>query len=312
VTRLTLSWKNYLARKIVTSFVTLFLLTSMTFFLVRLAPGSPFEGEQAWPLAMKETLNQEYGLDQSVALQFNHWLKNLMKGDLGKSYEYQDQDVLDLLRATFPVSLALGLSSLVFSLFFGIFLGCVAAWKKTQWQDHLICGFSVAAMSLPSYLLASLLILTFSTYFKWLPPALWESPKSAVLPIATLSLRPIAMITRLMRTSTMSALSSDYIRSAYGRGLPEKVIIFKHALKNSVIPVVAVFGPLSASLITGSFLVEVVYQIPGLGKYFVQAVLNRDYPLVMGTTLVYGVVLLACNFLMDLAYPALDPRIRLT
>jgi oligopeptide transport system permease protein len=171
---------------------------------------------------------------------------------------------------------------------------------------------AIAGVSLPSYLVASLLILVFSFWLQWLPPALWDGPSSWILPAVTLGSRPLAIVARLTRASMLEALQSDYIRTAYSKGLPTTSVIFKHALKNSLIPVITVLGPVAAGLVTGSFLVEVVFQIPGIGRHFVQAVINRDYPLVMGVTLVYGVVLLGSNLLVDLAYGVIDPRMRVS
>ncbi|MEO7163422.1 MAG: ABC transporter permease, partial [Bdellovibrionia bacterium] len=189
--------------------------------------------------------------------------------------------------------------------------GCLAAWRKNTAWDRIMVAFFVSSLSLPSYLLASLLILVFSFWLGWFPPALWESPSSMVLPILALGLRPLAIIGRLTRSSMLEVMAADYIRTAYGKGLPRRMIIFKHALKNSLIPVLTVLGPLASNLVTGSFLIEMIFQIPGMGKYFVQAVLNRDYPLVMGVTLIYGVILISSNIAVDLSYAWVDPRIRL-
>jgi oligopeptide transport system permease protein len=193
----------------------------------------------------------------------------------------------------------------------GIPLGCISAWKKGTWMDASTMFLAVAGNSLPSYLNASVLVLVFSLKLGWLPPALWDGASSAVLPVLTLASRPLAIIARLTRASLLEALETDYIRTARGKGLTETRVVFKHALKNSLIPVLTMLGPLMASLVTGSFLVEMVFQIPGIGKHFVQAVLNRDYPLVMGVTLVYGVILILCNLSVDLLYGLADPRIKI-
>ena len=201
---------------------------------------------------------------------------------------------------------------LFFGVLLGIPLGALAAWKRDSWIDSSAMFVAVSGVSLPSYLVASVLVLVFALWLGWLPPALWESPASLVLPLITLGFRPMAIIARLTRASMIESLAADYIRTAYGKGLPAFQVIFKHALKNSLIPVITVLGPLTANLVTGSFLVEMVFQIPGMGRHFVTAVLNRDYPLVMGVNLVYGVVLIASNLFVDIIYAWADPRIRLS
>lgn len=301
----------YLLRRIAGAIPTLAVLVTLTFFLLRLAPGGPFDGDRAWPPEVQANIHARYGLDQPLTTQFASWVGDLVRGDLRESFQYIGRPVLEIIGETLPVSAWLGFLALVFAVGLGVPLGCIAAWKRGTWLDHGSMFLAIAGVSLPSYLVASLLILVFAFWLGWLPPALWEEPSSVVLPALTLGVRPLALIARLTRASMLEALASDYIRTARGKGLPEAGVIFKHALKNSLIPVVTVIGPLAAALVTGSFLVEIVFQIPGMGKHFVQAVTNRDYPLVMGVTLTYGVLLVASNLLVDLLYGWADPRIRL-
>lgn len=289
---------------------TLLLLCTLTFFLLRLAPGGPFDTDHVFPPEVQANIQRKYELDQPVHVQYLHWLRDAGRGDLRESFQYLGRPVTDIIGETLPTSMGLGGLALLFAVALGIPLGAVAAWKRGTWIDSSAVFVAVAGVSLPSFLVASLLILVFSLWLGWLPPALWEGPESWVLPVATLGCRPLAIVARLTRAAMLESLGSDYIRTAYGKGLPATSVIFKHALKNSLIPVVTLLGPLAAAMVTGSFLVEIVFQIPGLGKHFVQAVINRDYPLVMGVTLVYGVVLIASNLLVDLAYGALDPRMR--
>lgn len=301
----------YLLRRILGVVPTFAILITLTFFLLRLAPGGPFDGERAWPPEIQANINARYGLDQPLARQFGTWLADLSRGDLRESFQYIGRPVVEVIGESLPVSAVLGAWALVIAVALGIPLGCIAAWKRGSWIDHGSMFLAVAGVSLPSYLAASVLILVFAFWLGWLPPALWEEPGSVILPALTLGLRPLALIARLTRASMLESLDSDYIRTARSKGIPESRVVFKHALKNSLIPVVTVIGPLAAALVTGSFLVEIVFQIPGMGKHFVQAVLNRDYPLVMGVTLVYGLILIASNLVVDLLYGWADPRVRL-
>ena len=301
----------YLTKKLIGAAVTLFLLATLTFFALRLAPGGPFDGERVFPEEIQKHILAKYELDRPLIVQFGNWIEGVLQGDLRESFQYLGQPVTNIIGAAIPYSIELGILALVFAIVFGIPLGAVAAWKQNSLFDGVAMFLATSGVSLPGYLVASLLILVFSLQLNWFPPALWEGPSSMVLPMITLGLRPMAMIARLTRASMLEALQSDYIRTAYGKGLGAVSIIFKHALRNSVIPVITLLGPISAHLITGSFLVEMVFQIPGIGKYFVSAVINRDYPLVMGMTLTYGCILILSNLGVDLAYGWVDPRIRI-
>jgi len=301
----------YLLRRILGAIPTLFLLAVLTFFMLRLAPGGPFDGERAWPPEIQANIAHQYELDQPVTTQFAHWMRDVAHGNLRESFQYIGRPVSEIISGSIPISLLLGALALGLAIGIGIPLGCFAAAKQNSFWDSSAMFLAIAGVSLPSYLVASILILIFSLGLGWFPPALFDGPESLVLPVLTLALRPIAIVARLTRASMLEALSSDYIRTAYSKGLSPTAVIFKHALKNSVIPVLTVMGPVAANLVTGSFLVEMVFQIPGLGRHFVQAMINRDYPLVMGVTLVYGVILIGTNLLVDMIYGLADPRIRL-
>lgn len=301
----------YALKRLLGAIPTLLILATLTFFLIRLAPGGPFDSDRAFPPEVEANILKTYGLDQPVYVQFGRWLRDAARGDLHESFQYLGRPVTEVIGDSLPPSVTLGFVSLLFAVAFGIPLGCLAAMKRGTVWDTSSMFLAIAGISLPTYLVASVLILVFSLWLKWLPPALWEGPSSLVLPVITLGSRPLAIIARLTRSSLLDSLNTDYVRTAYGKGLPKTRVVFKHALKNSLIPVISIVGPLAANLVTGSFLVEVVFQIPGLGRHFVQAVLNRDYPLVMGVTLVYGVILILCNLAVDLLYGWADPRIRL-
>lgn len=302
-------------RRIFSAIPTLLVLVTLVFFLLRLAPGGPFDSEQVWPAEIQANILHRYELDLPVTTQFIHWLRDVLHGDLRESFQYTGHGVGEIIGQALPVSALLGFVSLWFALLFGIPMGCWIAWREHSRPNSFWNGFlnlkMTSALSLPSYLVATVLILIFSLYLRWLPPALWEGPLSMILPVITLALRPLAMIARLVRTSMKEVLKADYIRTAHGKGLSLSQVVFKHALKNSLIPVISLLGPLAANLITGSFLVETIFQIPGMGKHFIQAVLNRDYPLVLGVCLIYGIILLGFNLLMDLLYGWIDPRIRI-
>lgn len=299
-----------LVKRLVSTIPTLFLLLTLVFFLIRLAPGGPFDSEQVWPIEIQQAIESKYGLDQPVWRQYLHYLKSVLSGDLNESFQYIGRPISEMISESAPVSLFLGLAGLGMSMLMGIPLGLLAGWKRHSLWDRFAMVFAVTGVSLPSYLTASLLILVFSLQFRWFPPALWEDPTSWVLPAITLAVRPASSLARLTRSAVADALSSDYIRTALAKGLKPRSVLLRHALANSWIPLIAVLGPTAANLVTGSFLVETVFQIPGVGKYFVQGVLNRDYPLVMGISLFYGVILLTSNFLADIATSLADPRIR--
>lgn len=302
---------QYSIKRILSSLPTLFLLATLVFFLLRIAPGGPFDGERVFPPEVQAAIEKHYGLDQPILSQYWTWLKDAVTFDFGESFQYLGRNVSQIISEALPPSLLLGSLAMLLSLIVGVPLGIFSAWRQGTLWDRGAMFVAISGVSLPSYLVASLLVIIFSVHLRILPPALWEGPASMVLPVITLSLRPLAIIGRLVRASMIDVLSADFIRTAHAKGLTRQKILIKHALKNTLIPVLTVLGPIAASLVTGSFLVEVVFQIPGLGKHFVGAVLNRDYPLVMGVTLIYGAFLILSNLTVDLLCAWADPRIRL-
>jgi oligopeptide transport system permease protein len=298
-------------RRILGALPTLLLLATLVFFLLRLAPGGPFDGERAFPPDVMANIEARYGLDQPLLAQYWSWLTDLLRGDLRESFQYIGRPVTEIISEALPVSIGLGLWALVFAVVIGAPLGALAAWKRNSWIDHTAMFLAIAGVSLPSFLEATVLILIFSFWLGWFPPALWEGPSFMVLPVIALGLRPLAVFARLTRAAMVETLSQDFIRTAYSKGLPERRVIFKHALKNSLIPLVTTLGPISAQILTGSFVIEVIFQVPGIGKHFVQAMINRDYPLIMGLTLMFGMFLILANLVVDLLYGWIDPRIRI-
>ena len=309
---MTKGFAPYIVKRVLGAIPTLLILATFVFFLLRFAPGGPFDGDRVFPKDVQAAIDARYGLDLPIWRQYLKWLGDvLLHFDFGESFHYVGRTVNEMIGSSLPPSLLLGGLALFFSVLIGIPLGVFAAWRQGTWMDSSAIFIAIAGVSLPSYLIASTLVLVFSLKLGWFPPALWEEPSSVVLPVITLGLRPLAITSRLVRSSVIETLASDYIRTAHAKGLSIRAVLFRHALRNSLIPVVTVLGPLAASLVTGSFLVEMVFQIPGLGKHFVGAVMNRDYPMVMGVTLVYGVILIASNLAVDIACAMLDPRIRL-
>ena len=302
---------QYLWGRVIQAWVTLCFLIVSVFFLLRLAPGGPFDGEKIWPAEIQANIEAKYGLNQPLLTQFYVWVTDLSHGDLRESFHYIGTPVKEIIKESLPASLELGGLALLFSIIFGMTLGVVSAWKRGKFLDASAMFIAVSGITLPTYLLGTLLVLYFSNYLGWLPPALWEDKKAMILPTITLALRPTAIIARMTRTSLLETLHTDFIRTAYSKGLTERAVLLKHALKNSLIPIVTLLGPIAASLITGSYVVETIYQIPGMGQYFITSVIDRDYPLVMGITLTYGVILILCNLLVDLSYSLIDPRVRL-
>jgi oligopeptide transport system permease protein len=291
--------------------VTLGIVLVLTFFLIRFAPGGPFDTDQNWPADIQETLNQKYELDQPLTTQLLHWLNSVAHGDLRESFHYMGRPVTTLIAESLPVSAQLGALSLLFALTVGILLGCLAAMHPRTLFNQCLSGFFATCLSLPSYLVASLLILIFASWLNLLPAALWQGDSSLVLPVLSLGLRPLALIGSLTASSLSDVMKADFIRTALSKGLTPAQVLLRHALKNALLPVITLLGPLSAHLITGSFLIETVFQIPGMGRHLVLSVFNRDYPLVLGVTLTYGIILLGSQLLVDVLLVWMDPRIRM-
>jgi len=307
--------QKYFVKRILWIIPTLWVIATLTFFFLRLIPGGPFDQERQLPPEIKKNLEKRYGLDKPLPIQYLHYLKGLSMGDPGPSLKYLGRGTQDIIRETFPVSLQLGTLAMAMALLLGIPMGVLAAASQNsrfRFWDTIFLFITSCSISMPNFVFASLLILFFSFTLKWLPPALWEGPTYALMPALTLALYPMAYIARLIRSSMMDSLKEDYIQTARAKGVKEWQIIFKHAFRNSLTSAVSIIGPITAALITGSFIVEYIFAIPGMGQYFVTAVTNRDYPLVLGVTMVYAVFIIVLNLLVDLAYTRLDPRIKLT
>ena len=289
----------------------LFFVASLTFSLMHVVPGGPFDKEKNLPPAIQKNIEEKYHLDKPVITQYLLYMLSLSKGDLGPSYKYLGRNVNDIISQTFPVSLELGLWAFVIAIILGISTGIISAVRVNTLIDRVSQFVATAGISMPNFVLAVLLILIFSEYLKALPAALWESSRYAILPSLTLSLGPAAYISRLTRGSIIDVLGKDYIKTARAKGLSEPLILFKHVIRNSISPIITILGPLGATLVTGSFIVEYIFSIPGMGKFFITAVTNRDYPLIMGITLIYSALIIIANIFVDILYSVIDPRVRI-
>lgn len=301
-----------LLSKLAYTVVSLFVLATATFFLMKSIPGDPFQSEKAIPPAVRANLEAKYGLDKPIMEQYVVYMKNLLQGDLGMSMKRQYWTVERVIGDSFAYSAKLGVFALLVSVTAGVGLGLLAALKHRKALDHITILIAVLGISVPSFVMATLLQYLFAVKIPLFNVAGLKEPGDYVLPVLALSFMPLAYIARLTRSTTLEALSSDYIRTARSKGLSGRAIMIKHALRNSILPVVTYVGPLTASIITGSVVVERIFGIPGLGKYFVSSVSNRDYTLIMGIALFYGFLLMVARLITDFAYILVDPRIKLS
>ncbi len=290
---------------------TLLVLITIAFFLIRIAPGGPFDSEITLPPEVRANLEAKYRIDEPLLQQYFRYLGDIVSGDFGPSFHYKDWSVNELIARGFPVSATIGGLAMLLAFFAGTMIGITAALRQNSAVDHMVMGVAMLGISIPNFVIAPLLILVLAIYGGWLPASGWDwSWQRMVLPVVTLALPAVAYIARLTRGSMIEVLHSDYIRTARAKGLPERLVILRHALKPALLPVISFMGPATAALITGSVVIERIYDIPGLGSYFVQGALNRDYTLVMGVVVFYGVVIILLNFIVDLLYAWLNPRIR--
>jgi oligopeptide transport system permease protein len=279
---------------------------------MRLAPGGPFDDEQTLAPEIAANLEAAYGLDQPILVQYRNYLGGLLRGDLGPSFRYKDFEVSELIARGLPITAGLGAAALLLAVIAGVPLGMLAGRRRNRASDHVVMGVALAGIAVPNFVVAPLLALVFGVLLGWLPVSGWESGnlRYAILPVITLALPLIAYIARLTRGSLLEVLQSPFIRTARAKGLSESRILWRHAFKPTIFPVVSFLGPAAAALLTGSLVVEQIFGLPGVGRYFVQGAVNRDYTLVMGMVVFYAVLIVLLNLLVDLAYGWLDPRIR--
>jgi oligopeptide transport system permease protein len=286
------------------------IVATATFFLMHAVPGDPFIGDKVLPQEVIDSLYAHYGLDQPLWIQYLTFWKQLFSGSLGPSIVYPGRTVGDLIKEAFPISAWLGLQALLLAIPTGILLGTWAAMRRGQWQDHLAMFLSTLAVSIPSFILGSLLQFIFSVKLHLLPVARFETFAHSILPTLSLAALPIAFIARLIRSNMIEELGQDYVRTALAKGLPLFRVSIRHALRNALLPVIAYLGPLTSHILTGSFIIEKIFAIPGLGQWFVHSINGRDYPVILGLTLFYCSFLMICTTLADYAYRLIDPRIQ--
>jgi oligopeptide transport system permease protein len=302
---------GYILKKIAVLIFSLFIVSTATFILMHAIPGDPFTQEKAIPEEILKAMNAHYGLDKPLFYQYIDYLKGIITWNLGPSFKYQGRTVNQIISDGFPVSLYLGALALLISTIGGIALGALAAFKYHKWQDNLLMVLAVLGISIPSFILASFLQYILAMKLNLLPVARWGSFSHTILPALSLSAMPMAFIARMTRSNMIEVFQQDFITTARSKGLNASVIIFRHVLRNAILPVITFLGPLAASILTGSFAVEKIFGIPGLGQWFVLSISNRDYTVIMGMTIFYSAILMLCIFIVDVIYCFIDPRIQL-
>ena len=301
---------KYIGKRLISSLITIWVVITLTFFLMRLMPGGPFDSEKLTAQA-KANMEEKYGIDKPLSEQYFMYMTNVVHGDFGESMVFPGRNVTETIETSFPASAKIGLASVAFAVLVGICLGIVAALKKGTWADSLIIFTVTLGITIPSFVISAVLIYFLGVKWRLLPPTGFDNWKNYIMPVLALSGSSTAFITRLTRSKLLDVLKSDYIRTAKAKGLGKGKIIFKHALKNSLIPIVTYIGPLIASILTGSFIIEKIFAIPGLGNEFVQSVTNRDYSMLLGVTAFYCTMLVVLGFIVDMLYLVIDPTIKL-
>lgn len=277
---------------------------------MHLVPGGPWDREKQLPPAVVENLNRKYGLDRPVWLQYLSFVANTLRGDLGISYVHQDRSVTDIILNALPITATLGLLALILTVALGLSLGTAAAFHQNSWLDYICVFYATSFASIPGFVLGILMVIIFSVTLHLLPTGGWGTPEKLIMPVIALASIPAAVLARVTRASTLEVLHQDYIRTAHAKGLSQHIILYRHTLKNALIPVLTLLGPEVAYLVSGSFIIENLFSIPGMGRLFVQGVFARDYGLIMGTVLFYAFVVAVANLVIDVLYGVVDPRIR--
>lgn len=306
---------KYIIRRLIQSVFILFAISVITFGIAKATPGGPFGFDDPdigarIPEAMRKRYREVYGLDQPVPVQYLNWLRAALQGDLGVSYGSRNQNVSDILGRTWPISAELGLIATSLALLFGVTLGIIAAVNHNTLTDYLTMFISVVGTTIPTFVLAIIAIVIFSVELRWFPVSGWGTPERMVLPVFVLMLGPMAGVARYTRTSMLEVINLDFVRTAYAKGLTRRRVIIKHVIRNALIPVVTITGPILAGLLTGSFFVETMFSVPGMGGAFINAAANRDYPMIMANTMIYAALIVFLNLAVDVAYGIIDPRIR--
>lgn len=302
---------KYIIKRVAMGIFSIFIVATVTFFVMNLVPGGPFMAEKSISKAAQQALAEKYGLDKPLGEQYINYMKNLLKGDFGPSLKQRGRNVSDIIASKLPVSAKLAGLAVLAALCVGIPLGCIAAYHRGKWLDNFVIVFATCGIAIPSFISSVLLLYTFGMNLKLLPTVGLNNAASYIMPVTALAIYPTAYITRLMRSSLLDVMGQDYMRTARAKGVSQFMIMFKHALRNAILPVVTYVGPMLASLITGSFVVEKIFSVPGLGRDFVSAITNRDYMLIMGTTILLSTLVIVANVVVDILYKIIDPRIKL-
>jgi len=301
---------GFVLRRLAGAIPTIFIIVTVAFFMIRAAPGGPFDLERPIDPLIMQNINAAFNLDKPLWQQYVLYLGNVLQGDFGPSFTRRDFTVADLFRLGLPVSVQLGALALLLALVVGASLGVIAALRQNRIEDYAVVGIATFGITIPNFVVAPILSLMFGVWMGWLPAGGWGTPAHMVLPVVTLALPQIAIIARLTRGATIEALRANHVRTARAYGLPTRVVVITHTLRAAILPVVSYLGPAAAALLTGSVVVETIFGIPGIGRYFVQGALARDYTLVMGTVIVIALFVVLFNLLVDIAYAVLDPRVR--
>lgn len=304
--------QRYILRRLLWMIPVLLFISLVTFTLMHSVPGGPWDKEKKLAPQVVENLNRKYGLDKEPWEQYLNFVLNALRGDLGVSFSFQDRPVTSVIQEAFPTTASLAVAALCMALLIGIPLGIAAALRQNSWIDYLSLSVATLGASLPNFVMGIILIIVFSVFLHWLPTGGWGTPDKALMPALALSLHPAAVLARITRASMIEAIRQDYVRTARAKGLVEAMILSRHVIKNALIPVVTVIGPVAAALITGSFIIETVFAIPGIGRFYIQGIFARDYGLIMGMTLFYAVAIAFANLVVDILYAFIDPRIRYT
>jgi len=302
---------NYLVKRLLSMVITLWFVITITFFLMHAIPGGPFVREKELPPEVIEALNEKYHLDDPLYVQYFDYLKGVVTFDLGPSFKMTGVEVTDLIKKGFPISAKMGGLAVLFVLLLGVPIGIVSALKQNSLIDYIVTIIATVGVAVPGFVVATIYIYIFSSKLSLVPSFGLESAKAYIGPVLALAFFSLAFVMRLMRSSMLEVLGEDYIRTARAKGLPEFIVIYKHALKNAIIPVITYVGPMIAAVMTGSFVIEKIFAIPGMGKYFVESVGNRDYTVLMGTTVFYAALVIVAILIVDVAYGMIDPRIKL-
>ena len=302
---------KYIVKRVAMGIFSVFIVATLTFFIMNLVPGGPFVAEKSISKAAQQALAEKYGLDKPLGVQYLNYMNSLIHGDMGLSLKQRGRTVNQIIFSKLPVSARTAGLAVIVALCVGIPLGCLSAYNRGKWADNLIIVFATCGIAIPSFISSVVLLFTFGMSLKILPTVCLNAPAAYIMPVTALAIYPTAYITRLMRSSLLDVMGQDYMRTARAKGVSSVKILFKHALRNAILPVITYVGPMLAGLMTGSFVVEKIFSIPGLGRDFVSAITNRDYMMIMGTTILLATLVIVANVVVDILYKIIDPRIKL-